>query len=173
MFRFTISLAGLLTLHCTAAGGAIYFAAENPPLPSNAPAEAPLCYKFQDTVSLEEQLGKLKVKYGTALYDEKIVKNEDGSRSLLAKKKDEETGITMEYFYSNNPTVCNEYKKEDSLDECFALKSVFGTCNDECNSSTWTPDEKSSFLEEEHVRSDIFWLKEFFSSWDKEKNGDI
>lgn len=87
MFRFTISLAGLLTLHCTAAGGAIYFAAENPPLPSNAPAEAPLCYKFQDTVSLEEQLGKLKIKYGTALYDEKIVKNEDRSRSLLAKKR--------------------------------------------------------------------------------------
>jgi hypothetical protein len=123
--HFASIFVGILILHGTAADGAIYFAAEQPPLPSNAPAEAPLCYKFQDTVSLEEQLGKLKVKYGTALYDEKIVKNEDGSRSLLAKKKDEETGITMEYFYSDSPTVCNEYKKEDSLDECFALKSVF------------------------------------------------
>lgn len=113
--RFTSILVGMLILHGTAVNGTIYFAAEQPPPLSLAPAEAPLCYEFQDTVSLEEQLSKLKAKYGTAIYDEKIVENENGSRSLLAKKKDEESGITVEYFYSSSAVVCNEYNKQKKL----------------------------------------------------------
>lgn len=87
---------------------AVYFAADAPPT-DNAPSEAPLCYKFQ-IASLEEQLGKIKVKYPN-LYDEKILKSADGSRSLIAKRKDEQ-GKEVKYFYSSSPRICNEYQQQ-------------------------------------------------------------
>lgn len=85
----------------------IYFAAAAPPT-ENPPSEAPLCYKFP-VASLEEQLGKLKVKY-PRLYDEQIVQNADGSRNLLAKRKDDQ-GHEVKYFYSSSPEVCNNYQQ--------------------------------------------------------------
>jgi hypothetical protein len=85
----------------------IYFAAELAPT-ANIPPEAPLCYKFIVS-GLEEQLRKIKTKY-PALYDDKITTNGDGSKTLLAKRKDE-TGKVISYFYSTSPKVCNEYQK--------------------------------------------------------------
>ncbi len=87
---------------------AIYFAADVPPT-ENAPSEAPLCYKFQ-VASLEEQLDKLKVKYPN-LHDEKIIKNADNSRSLIAKRNDE-SSKEINYFYSSSPTICNQYQEK-------------------------------------------------------------
>lgn len=86
----------------------IYFAADAPPT-ANAPSEAPLCYKFQ-VASLEEQLGKIKVKYPN-FYDEQLSNNADGSRSLIAKRKDEQ-GKEIKYFYSSSPTLCNQYQQQ-------------------------------------------------------------
>lgn len=86
----------------------LYFAADAPPA-SNAPAEAPLCYKFQ-IASLDEQRAKLKSKY-PALYADQIVKNPDGSRSLLAKRKDEQ-GAEVSYFYTTSPQLCTAYQSQ-------------------------------------------------------------
>ena len=85
----------------------IYFAAEVAPT-ANAPSEAPLCYKFM-VAGPEEQLRKLQTKYPN-LYDEKILANEDGSKTLQAKRQDE-TGKVITYFYSTSPSVCNSYQK--------------------------------------------------------------
>lgn len=84
----------------------IYFAAENAPT-EGAPSEAPLCYKFQ-VASPDEQLKKLKKKYPD-LYGYKITKNNDGSKNLFAKRKDE-SGNIIDYFYTTNPVLCNEYQ---------------------------------------------------------------
>lgn len=86
--------------------GVIYFAAELPPT-ENIPPEAPLCYKFQVS-SPDEQLKKLKKKYPD-LYGYKITNNGDGSKTLVAKRKDE-AGLEVAYFYTTNPRLCNEYQ---------------------------------------------------------------
>lgn len=86
--------------------GVIYFAADKAPT-EHPPPEAPLCYKFQ-VASPEEQLNKLKKKY-PELYDYKITKNGDGSNNLVAKRRDE-SGGEVDYFYSTNPGLCNEYQ---------------------------------------------------------------
>lgn len=86
--------------------GVIYFAAELPPT-ENIPPEAPLCYKFQ-VASPDEQLKKLKKKYPD-LYGYKITKNSDGTHTLVAKRKDE-SGLEVAYFYTTNPSLCNEYQ---------------------------------------------------------------
>jgi len=89
-------------------GGVIYFAADKAPT-EHAPPEAHLCYKFQ-VASPEEQLNKLKKKY-PELYDYKITKNGDGSKNLVAKRRDEAgAGGEINYFYSTNPGLCNEYQ---------------------------------------------------------------
>ncbi|MFZ1536213.1 MAG: retropepsin-like aspartic protease [Chromatiaceae bacterium] len=88
-------------------GGVIYFAADKAPT-EHVPPEAPLCYKFQVS-SPEEQLNKLKKKYPT-LYDFKISKNKDGSKNLVAKRKDE-VGNVANYFYSTNPDECSKYQE--------------------------------------------------------------
>jgi tetratricopeptide (TPR) repeat protein len=85
----------------------LYFAADLAPT-ENIPAEAPLCYKFM-VAGPEAQLRKLKAKY-TDLYDDKILKNEDGSKTLSAKRKDE-SGKIISYFYSTSPAICNDYQK--------------------------------------------------------------
>ena len=85
----------------------IYFAAELAPT-DKIPPEAPLCYKFM-VAGPEEQLKKLKNKY-SELYDEKIQKNPDGSKTLVAKRKDGK-GKEIVYFYTTNPMECNEYQK--------------------------------------------------------------
>lgn len=90
----------------------IYFAADNP-TSTHASSEAPLCYKFQ-AVSLEDQLGKLKAKYPN-LYDDQIIDNPDGSRSLGAKRKDNQ-GNEITYFYSTSPQKCNQYQEEKRRD---------------------------------------------------------
>jgi len=133
---------------------AVYFAAEKPP-DYNAPIEAPLCYKFMVS-NLEEQLGKLKTKYGKTLYNEKIVKSNDGSRSLLAKRKNESAKETQ-YFYSNSPIVCNEYQRKRleiagitaqifadvDFNEGFALKTIFGNYNNEKKAAIWKANVKT------------------------------
>ncbi|MBB1073094.1 hypothetical protein HUU62_01525 [Rhodoferax sp. 4810] len=86
----------------------IYFAADTPPT-DYIPKEAPLCYQFQ-VASLEEQLNKIRAKYSN-LYDYKIVNNSNGSRSLLAKRKDDQ-GNEVNYFYSTSPRICNEYQQK-------------------------------------------------------------
>lgn len=86
--------------------GVIYFAAELPPT-DNIPPESPLCYKFQVT-SPEEQLKKLNKKY-TDIYDSKISKNIDGSKNLVAKRRDE-GGNIINFFYSTSPIECNNYQ---------------------------------------------------------------
>jgi hypothetical protein len=85
----------------------IYFAADTPPT-KNIPSESPLCYKFQVS-NLEEQLKKLKKKYPN-LYDYEISKNKDGSKNLVAKRRDE-AGNIVNYFYSTNPGECNKYQE--------------------------------------------------------------
>ncbi len=85
----------------------IYFAAEVAPT-ANAPSEAPLCYKFM-VDGPEEQLRKLKTKYPN-LYDDQILTNKDGSKTLQAKRQDE-TGKVITYFYSTSPSACNSYQK--------------------------------------------------------------
>ena len=86
---------------------AIYFAAELAPT-ANAPPEAPLCYKFMVN-GPEEQLRKLKTKYPN-LYDDHILANKDGSKTLQAKRQDER-GKVITYFYSTNPSLCNSYQR--------------------------------------------------------------
>ena len=85
----------------------IYFAAEVAPT-ANAPQEAPLCYKFM-VAGPEEQLRKLKTKYPN-LYDDIILVNKDGSKTLQAKRQDE-TGKVITYFYSTSPSACNSYQQ--------------------------------------------------------------
>jgi hypothetical protein len=62
----------------------------------------------------EEQLRKLKAKY-PGLYDEEILANKDGSKTLQAKRQDE-AGQVITYFYSTSPSACNTYqqKRRDS-----------------------------------------------------------
>jgi hypothetical protein len=86
----------------------IYFAAEQAPT-SNIPPEAPLCYQFMVS-GLDEQLRKLKNKY-PSLYHSKIKVDKDGSKTLVAKRKDE-AGVEVDYFYSTNPGACNAYQQK-------------------------------------------------------------
>jgi hypothetical protein len=99
---------GFLLMPVSVNALSIYYAADKPPS-DNAPTEAPLCYQFE-VASLEEQWSKLKTKY-SILYDDKIVENPDGSRSLFAKRKDEQ-GNEVQYFYSSSPRICNEYQQK-------------------------------------------------------------
>jgi clan AA aspartic protease (TIGR02281 family) len=85
----------------------IYFAADLAPS-NNIPSEAPLCYKFL-VAGLEKQLQKLKNKY-PELYDFHIKTNNDGSKTLVAKRKDED-GNEIDYFYSTSPRACNEHQR--------------------------------------------------------------
>lgn len=85
----------------------IYFAAELAPT-NNIPPEAPLCYKFL-VAGLEAQLQKLKNKY-PELYDFHIKTNNDGSKTLVAKRKDE-AGNEIDYFYSTSPHACNDHQR--------------------------------------------------------------
>jgi hypothetical protein len=85
----------------------LYFAADQAPT-ENIPPEAPLCYKFM-VAGPDTQLQRLKSKYSD-LYDEKILNNEDGSQTLLAKRRNA-IGNVISYFYSTNPDACNDYQK--------------------------------------------------------------
>ena len=89
--------------------GVIYYAAELPPT-ENIPPESPLCYKFQVS-SPEEQLKKLKKKY-PELYGAIIESNADGSKNLIANRRDE-GGKLISYFYSTNPGVCNMHQEKN------------------------------------------------------------
>ena len=86
----------------------LYFAAEVAPT-ANAPSEAPLCHKFMVT-GPEEQLRKLKAKY-PGLYDEAILANPDGSKTLQAKRQDA-AGKVITYFYATSPAACNAYQQK-------------------------------------------------------------
>jgi hypothetical protein len=57
----------------------------------------------------EEQWRKLKTKY-PGLYDDKILANKDGSKTLQAKRQDE-AGKVITYFYSTSPAACNAYQQ--------------------------------------------------------------
>jgi hypothetical protein len=57
----------------------------------------------------EEQWRKLKAKYPN-LYDDQILANKDGSKTLQAKRQDE-TGQVITYFYSTSPAACNSYQQ--------------------------------------------------------------
>lgn len=85
----------------------LYYAAALAPT-ANIPPEAPLCYKFM-VAGPEEQLQKLKDKY-SEIYGVIIQNNPDGSKNLVAKRKDE-TGKEISYFYATNPVECNEYQR--------------------------------------------------------------
>jgi len=92
----------------------IYYASEKPP-DDNIPPESPLCYKFQ--ANLEEQLAKLKAKYGDTLYDEKIVKEDNHFHCILTAKKKDETAKEIKYFYSNDYAICHKYQQERLINE--------------------------------------------------------
>ena len=85
----------------------LYYAAALAPT-ANIPPEAPLCYKFM-VDGPEEQLRKLRTKY-SGLYDEEILTNKDGSKTLLAKRQDE-AGKVITYFYSTSSSACNTYQQ--------------------------------------------------------------
>jgi len=57
----------------------------------------------------EEQWRKLKTKY-PGLYDDSILANKDGSKTLQAKRQDE-AGKVITYFYSTSPAACNSYQQ--------------------------------------------------------------
>lgn len=86
----------------------IYYAGELPPTENITP-EAPLCYSWP-VASVEEHLQGLKSTYPN-LEGVKIEKNKDGSKTLVAKRKDE-TGKEIVYYSSTNPNACNEYQKK-------------------------------------------------------------
>ena len=85
----------------------IYFAADLPPT-ENIPIEAPLCYKFM-VEGPEEQLNKLKKKY-PSLYGYTIYTNNDGSKTLVAKRSGA-NGEEISYYYSTSAARCNEYQE--------------------------------------------------------------
>ena len=109
LFYFRLS-AGIVTLFTAFQVAAIdiYFAADQPPI-NNIPPEAPLCYKF-NVSNLEEQIAKLKRKYGSALYDDYIRTNPDGSRYILAKRTDA-LGNKVLLYYSDNPIQCSKFQQ--------------------------------------------------------------
>ncbi len=122
--------------------GYIWFAAEQPPVGMiDTPKESPLCYRFP-AVSLDWQLQRLKDKYGAALYDEKIIKESDGSSSLAVKRKDE-SGKEIVYSYFDNPKLCAEYQAKRLGEMPPVPYYDYGGCEGECcQYATWTAKEK-------------------------------
>lgn len=122
--------------------GYIWFAAEKPPAGMiDTPKESPLCYRFH-FFGLYGQLQKLKDKYGAALYDEKITKEPDGSRSLSAKRRDE-SGKEIVYAYFDDPKSCAEYQTKRLGEAPPVPYYDYGGCVGECcQYNTWTAKEK-------------------------------
>ena len=87
----------------------IYFAAETPPTADSIPPEAPLCYRF-NVKTLEEQLNKLKKKYGDSLFGFNMEPLNNGTRSLTAERKGEQ-GEILTYRYYESSEMCMEYQK--------------------------------------------------------------
>jgi hypothetical protein len=94
----------------TGSSGYIYFAAETSPTADSIPPEAPLCYRF-NVMTLEEQLNKLKKKYGDFLYGVSIEILNNGTRSLTAERKGEQ-GEIVTYRYFESSDMCMEYQRD-------------------------------------------------------------
>lgn len=86
----------------------IYFAAETPPTDTDIPAEAPLCYRF-NVATLEDQLGRLKRKYGDALHSVQI-RTTRQSRMLNAQRNGDQ-GEIINYYYFEDPDSCMEFQR--------------------------------------------------------------
>lgn len=128
----------------------VYFAGEQPPI-INSPKESPLCYKFQ-VDGLEDQLKKLKDKYGSSVHYEKIVKNSDGSNTLSLKRKDE-SGRENDYFYFDSPKSCAEHQVKRLGDAPPTPYYDYGGCIGECCTyQTWTV-SKTTALRRNHTDS--------------------
>ena len=101
----------------------IYFAADLPPT-ENIPIEAPLCYKFM-VEGPEGQLNKLKKKY-PSLYGYAIYANNDGSKTLVAKRSGA-NGEEVSYYYSTSAARCNDYQQQRlEIDSASSNLSVTG-----------------------------------------------
>jgi TPR repeat protein/DNA polymerase III epsilon subunit-like protein len=128
----------------------IYYAAELPPT-EKIPDEAPLCYKFL-VEGPEEQLKKLRKKYPD-LYDFAISVIHDGSKTLVAKRKDN-SGKVIDYFYSTSPSVCNEYQE-----------NRLATSSSPADSTDSVDDENYAYSQEDS--------EDDFKAWEvKAENGD-
>lgn len=125
----------------------IYFASDKPPASAkDIPAESPLCYRF-NVKSIEKQLEKLKTKYHGQIYDYSIT-NINGASVLSAKRRGED-GEVINYYYTNNPKLCNEYQKTNLQKEPIFLKN--DTLKNE-NNSLFSQDLNG---DEGHIKSDI------------------
>ncbi len=122
--------------------GYIWFAAEHPPVGMiDTPKESPLCYRFP-SFGLDDQLKKLKEKYGIDLYNKKITKESNGSSSLSVRRKDE-TGKEIVYFYFDSPKSCAEYQTKRLGSAPPVPYYDYGGCVGECcQYAEWTAKEK-------------------------------
>jgi hypothetical protein len=59
--------------------------------------------------SLEDQLQRLKSKYPD-LYNDSIIENPEGTKTLLAYRNDSD-GQQISYYYTTNPQGCDDYQK--------------------------------------------------------------
>jgi hypothetical protein len=118
----------------------IYFAAESPPTNNDIPPESPLCYKFM-VESPEDQLKRLKVKY-PGIYNDSIVTNPDGTRTILAYRKDS-SGKEIPYFYSTSPVVCSDYQRRrvSNLSPERILTSIYGKFDKKLNCWIYITDD--------------------------------
>jgi serine/threonine protein kinase len=85
----------------------IYYAGDKPPV-ENISQESPFCYKFM-VPNLDEQLKKIKKKY-PGLYGYKIFSNHDKSKTLIAKRLDD-NGNEISYYYHTDASACNDYQQ--------------------------------------------------------------
>lgn len=113
----------------------------------DTPKESPLCFCYRfPSFGLDDQLKKLKDKYGSNIYDEKITKKSDGSSSLSMKRKDE-TGKEIVYFYFDNPKSCAEYQTKRLGVAPPVPYYDYGGCVEECcQYAAWTAKEKGWWL---------------------------
>jgi hypothetical protein len=91
--------------------------------------------------SPEDQLKRLKVKY-PGIYNDSIVTNPDGTRTILAYRK-ESSGKEIPYFYSTSPVVCSDYqrKRVSNLSPERILTSIYGKFDNKLNCWIYITDD--------------------------------
>jgi len=97
-------------LNCGSAWGEVYWASS----PDAIAAGTERCKKF-NSKNVEEQLGKLKAKYGSQLVNEKIVKLDDDSLAFFAERNDPTSGQLVKYAYFDSLAACSEHQKKQDL----------------------------------------------------------
>lgn len=95
------------------AGTFVYFAAEEPPSSKDQVHESKYCYRFTAD-SLEAQKTKLLKKYGDELREIKLEATEGGKHVFTAYRMGND-GRRINYFYSDDPAVCDNYQKSRLL----------------------------------------------------------